>query len=356
MRIHFFSQARTAAMAALISVAALLGSPLSAQTLSDDSAEQEPDRWYQVEVILLAHKQSTNDEIWRTDIALAYPPNWVELKDPEKFLAEPVPCPPELDAAAEPEQPPSNPDDIASPNSCHAPLATDESTVDESTGGEPQPAPLLADLDREPYYLLPKELRALNDQAQELKWSRQHRVLFHQAWRQPIVDKSEATSIIIAAGEQFGDNAELEGTISINVSRYLHLNTNLWFSEFSHNYGQDKGQWPELPTRPDLQDFSSIQIEDDAISPWDKIQPLNDEYDKILAKPYIPQRITLIKQKRRMRSKEIHYIDHPKVGLVILIEPYEVPAVIDDETIEVDIDTNEASEANPVPETETEAL
>lgn len=345
MRIHFFSQARTAAMAVLICVAALLGSPLSAQTLSDDSAEQEPDRWYQVEVILLAHKQSTNDEIWRTDIALAYPPNWVELKDPEKFLAPPTPCPSESNTADETQLPPPNSDGIESVNDdCSPALA-----ADEATEGEPQPAPLLADLDREPYYLLPKELRALNDQAQELKWSRQHRVLFHQAWRQPIVDKSEATSIIIAAGEQFGDNAELEGTISINVSRYLHLNTNLWFSEFSHNYGQDKGQWPELPTRPDLQDFSSIQIEDDAISPWDKIQPLNDEYDKILAKPYIPQRITLIKQKRRMRSKEIHYIDHPKVGLVILIEPYEVPAVIDDETIEVDIDTNEA---NPAPETE----
>ncbi len=324
MLTHLLSPARRVTAQLLftvISSIALYSSSTGAQTSETD--EQEADRWYQVEVILFAHKGDTNNEIWRNDIALAYPPNWTELKDPEALLLEAAAC---------------------SPNDTENGDAIGEETVNEKaeaafgnafTGSELVDAnaettsscPEAADLDREAYYLLPKALRVLNEQAQELKWSRQHRVLFHQAWRQPIVDRTQATSIIISAGDSYGVHSELEGTLSISVSRYLHLKTNLWFSEFAHNYGQDKGLWPELPIRPSQQEYSLTQFEENIQSPWDRVQPLNDEYDKILDRPFVPDRITLIKQKRRMRSKEVHYIDHPKVGIVILVEPYEIPEV-----------------------------
>jgi len=32
-----------------------------------------------------------------------------------------------------------------------------------------------------------------------------------------------------------------------------------------------------------------------------------------------------LKQQRRMRSKEIHYFDHPRFGVVALITPYKSP-------------------------------
>ncbi|MFV2091051.1 MAG: CsiV family protein [Pseudomonadales bacterium] len=32
-----------------------------------------------------------------------------------------------------------------------------------------------------------------------------------------------------------------------------------------------------------------------------------------------------IKESRRMRSTEIHYLDHPKLGLVVRIDPVVIP-------------------------------
>ena len=31
-------------------------------------------------------------------------------------------------------------------------------------------------------------------------------------------------------------------------------------------------------------------------------------------------------QSREMRSNEFHYLDHPALGIVIQVEPYELPA------------------------------
>ncbi|MAZ89759.1 MAG: hypothetical protein CL693_19155 [Cellvibrionaceae bacterium] len=312
----------------LLLAAATLGTTALAQVDSNSAQEQpEADRWYQVEVILFAHKQTASDEILRNDIALAYPPNWIQLKDPEALVEA-------CEAAAQAEQSSTTTDsarDISAleptDNTAETTAETHDSLCPQMADSEDRDEAMrqLVDLEREAYYLLPKAMRALNEQAQELKWSRAHRVLFHEAWRQPILNSDRATSILVSAGESYGQHKELEGTFSISVSRYLHLRTNLWFTQFAHNYGQDKGLWPDLPTSPEQLDYSITKIEEDITSPWDKIEPLNDEYDKILARPFVPERIALIKQKRRMRSKEIHYVDHPNVGIILLIEPYEVP-------------------------------
>ena len=45
------------------------------------------------------------------------------------------------------------------------------------------------------------------------------------------------------------------------------------------------------------------------------------------------KRITHIKSQRRMRSKELHYIDHPRVGILAIIHPVEKPKV-EEEAIE----------------------
>jgi len=52
--------------------------------------------------------------------------------------------------------------------------------------------------------------------------------LFHRVWQQPIQDKHNALPIRITGGEQLADDLfELDGEISLDVARYLHLNTRL---------------------------------------------------------------------------------------------------------------------------------
>ena len=39
-------------------------------------------------------------------------------------------------------------------------------------------------------------------------------------------------------------------------------------------------------------------------------------------------RVFHMQQSREMRSTEFHYIDHPAMGIVILVEPIEIPPLV----------------------------
>lgn len=329
-------------------MASLLGQvPAWAQdTSTEDTAEE---RWYEVEMIIFSQprSQAMEREHWPTDIALTYPPNWVTLRETDEVLDENgEPLTLEQQAADQPL--PTNAE------------ATDADAVAEQLEGTLPTA--FAVLDEEAYQL--------SNKANAIKRSRDRRLLLHKAWRQPMLDKDKAQSILISAGETYNSHQELEGSIQISVARYLHLNTNLWFTEYTHNYGQEATEWPPLPIRPDLRNFgqqrangSSIEsnqatgsnqgtetsnfklnsfsqydnnhLNGDTLTntqwqsenndAWQQIAMPETEYDLILKQEYLPKRISLIKQKRRMRSKELHYIDHPAVGILLLITPYELP-------------------------------
>lgn len=315
--------------AIVISLLALVSYAVAAEESDPDTS-----RWYQVEVLIFAHKnEQSSSELWRDDIALAYPLNWVVLKDPDVL----VPLVEEQSETANTEIEQFEIENPAAekPHSALAAdisagpsqLASDVADTPFDSEAETMVAPPV-DLEREPFYLLPPEQRDLEAQASAIRRSYPYRLLFHAGWRQPVVDADEAASILISGGNRFGEHFELEGSISLSVSRYLHLRTNLWYTRFVNNYGQDRGDWPQLPVRPDLREYVSPPTHSwgETSEPlWERFQPLNDEYDKILESPYIPKRISLIQQRRRMKSQEIHYIDHPHIGIVILCTPYELP-------------------------------
>ncbi|NIB41278.1 hypothetical protein HBA55_16875 [Pseudomaricurvus alkylphenolicus] len=357
--------------------------------LSAVAMAQEP-RWYEVEIIIFAHPETPHQEVWRENLELAYPPNWVQLQDPvevEKAMQEAADKLAqelaEAEKAAEEQarleaeqlqahilEPQRYRDGTVSPETfpdhskasqpemsanaetdptASAPLeAQENSAVTEPMQVEPEESepilppqlPLTVDLEREPYFWLPRASRQLNRQASAIRRSRDYRLLFHQAWRQPVVEQSLAPEILIAAGNPFGRHREVEGTVSLSVSRYLHLKTNLWFTRFNHNFGQEQGDWPELPVAPNLlpdpadEDLlgeftDSLHWSENGTkpphSPWDNTPAISDEYDQILTRPFVPGEISIMKQKRRMRSTEMHYLDHPKFGILVLTTPYELP-------------------------------
>ena len=249
---------------------------VSAQDQASKNIYGNEGRWYQVEIIIFTQNDELNTEQWSTDIALSYPPKWKDL--------EPL---------------------------------TDEK-ISERTEQL---------LTTEAFYELPVSERLLNNNARDLKRSKKHRVLYHKAWRQPVWSRSEAPSLLISGGDQYGEEAELNGSINLSVARYLHLNTNLWFTQFANNYGQEVTEWPILPTPPSItDDIKQSVAKSETVNLWDNIAASTNEYDSILTKPYVSEKVVLLQQKRRMRSKEIHYIDHPVVGIIFYAIPYELPS------------------------------
>ena len=147
----------------------------------------------------------------------------------------------------------------------------------------------------------------LDDVVDRLKRSGRYRILKHLAWQQPRVDRDNALPIKITAGRdftslfperayrqiEFSDTSandtqnynqrvhELAGTINVVITRYIHVYTDLVY---------------RLPR-------SNPSSLDDALN-----------RDQVLVD-------YAVNSHRRMRSRELHYIDHPLVGILVEATP-----------------------------------
>lgn len=205
---------------------------------------------------------------------------------------------------------------------------------------------------------LSSEQAQLDDTVERLNESERYRVLRHTIWRQPALEEDKAVALRFAAGEPMtldipdsaypeppqadaGDTASasdpaaassngrihrldrsfgqgilgprrreaevlpLDGTIKLVVSRYLHLHTDLYFTTEVHwRDGEDAGTPP-----------ASAHIEAAAATegPTDMTRGSN-------GRPLLSYGF---QQQRRMRSGELHYLDHPVIGLLVKVTPHE---------------------------------
>lgn len=289
----------------------LMGFVFAAFTHTSMAQTPHGERWFQVELIAFARQVPDQQEHWVKDVKPAYPLNWVELKD----------------ASATPETYSNNSTTIQSEtgqqdSTLNRGLQSDETSVD---------------IDRTPFVLLPNDNHKLANHARALARDSRYRVLFHQAWRQPVKPLKNAPAILIFGGNNFGEHRELEGSITLSLARLLQINTRLWLTQFEINYGQTPSNWPPLPAQPQqlkqallaqVRNADDLTLIPDQPLSWTlPAEPLADITTEANA-PYLPQRIVLMNEERQMRSSEIHYIDHPLFGLIIQITPYDVPANI----------------------------
>lgn len=84
-----------------------------------------------------------------------------------------------------------------------------------------------------PFEELKFDQRRLNNASYALRVREPYELLWHKAWRAPLLDEGLAPWILVQAGEQLGEHYRLEGAIRIHLSRYLHLSTNLWLTDTS---------------------------------------------------------------------------------------------------------------------------
>jgi hypothetical protein len=115
-----------------------------------------------------------------------------------------------------------------------------------------------------------------------LRNSSGYTVLFHRAWRQVGYDAAHAIPYPIHfLAENGRDN--IEGSVTLVRERYLHLDVDLSLMTASR----------AAPTR-----FA----------------------DGMGSTPAFR-----LREKRRMRSRELHYFDHPRFGMIAMVTPYDAP-------------------------------
>lgn len=178
-----------------------------------------------------------------------------------------------------------------------------------------QDIPIVADKDA-PLQPLPPDQFKLQAEAQKLTDdSNDYEVLLHTGWLQPgllrekgipihihtavpaATDTTSAPTSAGAAAPTEPGSAQaprLDGVVTLTLSRYLHLDVDLVL----------RGQPEEVsaPTTPGNDSFFGT-------APTQMRIPLYR-----------------LNESRRMRSKELHYFDHPMFGVLAIVTPYDLPA------------------------------
>ena len=284
----------------VLSTAAIVIGPTQA-------ANEKPEiPWYEVEVIIFANKQKVDaeSETWPENVQTAGYNKVYDLALPG-FAPLKAKLPPVNAQAA---------------SRISQPVLETTNSEDIHTNGA--------------YVLLEKDFMQLNSIANRLSSSPKYDVVLHIAWRQPTFDEDKAIPVFVYNGMLSPDPVTqptsnpgfdsqyydyyvdgmasgpqyywLSGTLKLSVSRYLHFETDLHMKQritrqevieqspppgensgFGSFFGMAKELTPITIERPVLQDYRFFES-------------------------------------RRMRSKEIHYFDHPLMGVIVKVTPYEL--------------------------------
>ncbi|GBL03091.1 CsiV family protein [Glaciecola sp. KUL10] len=209
------------------------------------------------------------------------------------------------------------------------------------------------------HYLLPDEDLDLIDYASSLYKQRNVRTLLHTSWRQPVVFGEEnARYYRVFAGNRirYQDRTPTYEELNSKYSPKTNINeedskdSSLFFTELKTSL-----------ISPENVDWASIENINDAIENQDMIVDTYEDtweldgqikvYLRYINRiPYlhldnefmlsqldvIPEGYPTLsqfplKQRRRIISKQIHYFDHPKFGLIIRLERFEPPQDLEEE-------------------------
>lgn len=178
------------------------------------------------------------------------------------------------------------------------------------------------------------------------------RTLFYKQWRQKLGTGVTGQATAISGGKSFGEHQQLEGWVRVSQKRYLHLEVDLWLHEYEQSLQQNGIQTVDvsrpIPAQEQLlKSLFDFKL-DELLANGQALQIANagqSAEQVIVEKPedqplpfYIrkPQRIItyVMNQKRRMKSKELHYLDHPLLGVLVEAIPYKPEDVekLDDKT------------------------
>jgi hypothetical protein len=173
------------------------------------------------------------------------------------------------------------------------------------------------------------EALQLKDLVERLREASAYRVLLHRAWRQPGLPEDASRPVLIRAGENLGARHpelmlpsyvfdetgnlveipaptrldELTGTVRVALGRFLHVYSDLVLRRI-------EPLWDTPTPAP------SPAVGGDT--------PATDR-PATGAAPLVRLQEIPVQEYRRMRSRELHHLDHPLLGMLVQITPLPPP-------------------------------
>ncbi|ROS00304.1 peptidoglycan-binding protein CsiV [Sinobacterium caligoides] len=237
-------------------------------------------RWYQVEVILFKNNATVPEE------AQEQWPQHIDFNPPANSILLNAPTPPHKIVSSQ-----SPADSTTSP--AHSVAINTAAALNQK------------DSTTKSYPYLSKAKHSLAAEGLALKRKGQYDVVFHEAWIMPFIDGETSPAVVFQQGMKHGKDSSIEGALNIQLNRFLDVSADVWLSEF------DETSTASLADN--TQQFSALYPQ----------QP-GDEF--IVNHPLLPAPIddalssTIhLDDNIKMRSNELHYIDHPMMGMLIKI-------------------------------------
>ncbi len=186
------------------------------------------------------------------------------------------------------------------------------------------------------------EVSLMHDILKKMKINGRYRTLQHLIWEQRVNEEAEETLFYLDGGEQYllegplhqwqedrlhlSSDAkldeqtlskisqyELEGTLRIYRSRFLHIHSDLWLSEYVTN---DAGLCL-VNEQKKLEDSDKRQEEEVKLSAAEDFSQGAHPTSANHPATFSPITNFKLQQHRRIRSGELHYLDHPRFGFLI---------------------------------------
>ncbi|MEC8103744.1 MAG: CsiV family protein [Pseudomonadota bacterium] len=178
-------------------------------------------------------------------------------------------------------------------------------------------------------------------------------VIWHQAWVEAL-DTAETAYPHEITGQIEKENfrIDLSGTISLYRSRFIHIQPDLEVNQEIFTIPDDAPvadditetpeettpesalQMGQMNSQPEM--TSSVMTEsltqESTPSPAMKVEP-----------EWIPLRAAKIERSRRMRSDEVHYLDHPLLGIVVKVSPWVASPEEEEKASDTPINKTESS-------------
>ncbi len=148
---------------------------------------------------------------------------------------------------------------------------------------------------------------SLRTAAIRMRRSDDYEVMHHGKWLQPVPPRDGALPLLIQLGAPDA-TFELEGSVSVTLGRFLHFATQVWLRK----------------TPPETRSASVPPSEGEAAG-GAQGGSADTGGSSMDAAGYV-----LLSESRRMRPGELHYLDHPWLGILVRIEPAEAPDALMD--------------------------
>jgi hypothetical protein len=172
--------------------------------------------------------------------------------------------------------------------------------------------------------LAPREDLHLANAAARLERSGRYRVLLAAGWYEAFPPDYEGTPLKVEIGDWIDDarTREVEGHITIDRQRYLHVNVHL-------------NHWQLAEEAPALSEDTTTEVQQDMPSPAgasdaEDTAPTSATTDEsavqplpVMTEPAPLELLTWIRETRRMRSEEIHFLDSPTIGVLVFFKKIE---------------------------------